>query len=424
MSRVLLHSLVFSPDGVSTAYLMADLAIELKKLGHEVSVLSTTPHYNIDQSALYRQPLRRYWGGWVYRSQLQDIPVWHVAVPMKGKRVWRRAFDYVRFHIVSLLLCVRAIGKHDVIIATSPPLSMGILSWLLAIRWGAKAVYKVAEVYPDLAVRQGLISNPILIELIRKVERLVYRRNDMIVPIAETFTRVIRERGVADAKLRTISDSVDIDLYRPIPKENAFSKEYGLDQGFVVLYGGNIGLVQDWPTVLATASALKDLPIKFVIVGDGGRRDWVAMEIKRLELSNVQLIGYQPKERMPQINASCDIGLIPMTRTGAKDGFPSKVYSIMASAKPIIVTADCDSEMAKIINDAGCGFVAPPENTMEFIETVKRAYDQRAKLPEMGNQGRAFVEKGYSKEAIGRKYDSMIRDLEKLRKMAMPVREG
>ena len=402
---------MFSPDGVSTAYLMTDLAVELKKLGHNVSVLSTTPHYNIDQSSLDRQPMRKCWGGWVYRSELDGIPVWHVKLPMKRQRFWTRAIDYMRFHLFSILLSLRSIGKQDIVIATSPPLTMGILSWLLALRWRAKAVYKVAEVYPDLAVRQGLIQNPVLIGLMRWMERWVYRRNDMIVSIAETFTKVIRSRGVPDSKLLTISDCVDTELFRPLNRNNSFSKNYRLTGDFVVLYGGNIGSFQDWSTVLAAADALRHLPVKFVIVGDGRRGQWVADEVKRLGLANFQMVEYQPKALMPEINASCDLGLIPMTLAGARDGFPSKVYSIMACAKPVIVTAEVDSEMAGIIQVSNCGFVVPPEQPHLFIKAVELAYSKRDQLREMGNRGRSFVEISYSKQAIGVKYDALIRDL-------------
>lgn len=393
---------------------MADLAVELQKLGHSVTVLSTTPHYNLDQAALARQPLQKRWGGLVYRSDYHGIPVWHVKLPLKGQRLWARAFDYVRFHALSLLLNIKNLGPQDVVIATSPPLTIGIMSWLLAVRWGAASVYKVAEVYPDLAVRQGLIRNPALIGMMRWIERLVYRRNSMIVPIAESFRRVISERNVPADKLRMIPDCVDTELYRPLPRRNVFSEKYNLGKDFVVLYGGNIGIVQDWDAVLAAAEGLKELPIKFVIVGDGARREWLANEVKRRNLPNVQMIGYQPKELMPQINASCDLGLIPMTRTGAQDGFPSKVYTIMACGKPVMATADENSEMAWIIQKSGGGRVVPPEQPQAFTDAIRLAFQDREILPLEGSRGRAFVELDYSKESIARKYDSMIKELVKV----------
>jgi colanic acid biosynthesis glycosyl transferase WcaI len=390
---------------------MGDLAVELQKLGHSVSVLSATPHYNVDAAVVARHPMRKRWGGLYYRSDYHGIPVWHVKLPMKGDRVWVRAFDFIQFHAVSLLLSLRTIGPQDIVISTSPPLTIGIMSWLLAARWRAASVYKVAEVFPDLIIRKGLLRNPVLIGVLRWMERFVYRRNSMIVPIAESFRRVISDRGVAGTKFRTIPDCVDTELYRPLPRKNPFAEKYGLLNDFVLLYGGNIGLVHDWPSILAAAQSLKDLPIKFVIVGDGAKKDWLAGEINRIGLTNVQMIGYQPKELMPEINASCDVGLIPMTRTGAKDGFPSKVYTLMASARPVLASAEAESEMAWIIKAAGCGRVVEPEESQTFTEAVRLAFIQRESLPDEGLRGRKFVERDYSKEAIARKYDQLIKEL-------------
>jgi colanic acid biosynthesis glycosyl transferase WcaI len=411
LSRVLLHSLVFSPDGVSTAYIMTDLALELKRLGHSVTVLTTTPHYNINQEALEGQPLKKRWAGLLCYSECGGIPVWHVKLPMKGSRVWARAVDYVRFHILSLIASLYTIGPQDVVIATSPPLTIGVISWLLGIRWHAPSVYKVAEVYPDLAIRQGVIRGKIMIGIMRWLEQLVYARSAMIVPIADQFRDVIRGRGVPDQKLLTIPDFVDTDLYRPLPRDNPFAKKHGLLEDFIVLYGGNVGIVQDWESVLFAAETLSSLPIRFVIVGDGARWAWLSDEIAKRGLQNVKLLGYQSKDLMPQINASCDIAIIPMTRTGAQDGFPSKIYTNLASARPVIVSADQNAEMAVIVRRVGCGRVVPPEDPQAFADAVLSAFRERELLPAEGERGRKFVEKDYSKEAIAQKYNALIHQL-------------
>jgi len=411
VARVLLHSLVFSPDSVSTAYLMTELAVELKRRGHAMTVLTTTPHYNIDLAALARQPLRRHWAGLLYDSQWEGIPVWHVKLPMKGTRVWARALDYMRFHLLSLVVSACTIGRQDIVIATSPPLTIGVMSWLLGLRWRGPSVYKVAEVYPDIAIRQGVVRHPFLIAAMRWLERFVYARNTMIVPIASQFKRVIQQRGVPESKLCMIPDFVDTDLYRPMPRDNPFAVAHGLMDRFVVLYGGNIGLVQDWDSVLFAAGRAAGLPIQFVIVGDGARRVWLTEAVQQRDLQNVTLLGYQPKELMPQINASCDIGTIPMTRAGAQDGFPSKIYTIMACARPVIATADADSEMAWMIGQAGCGRVVAPDDKHGYADAVLAAFDDRAALPAEGERGRRFVERDYSKEAIALRYDELIRSL-------------
>jgi colanic acid biosynthesis glycosyl transferase WcaI len=409
MAHVLLHSLVFSPEANSTSYLMTDLARQLRAAGHRVTVLTTTPHNNLEPGAIARQPLRRVWPGLLYRSELDDIPVWHVRLPLKGNRVLRRMLDYVRFHAVSLAVGVGSrLGRYDVVLAPSPPLTIGVAGWLLALRRGVPVVYNVQEIYPDFAVNQGLIRNRAFIRLLQQVERFVYARSERIVSISDRFDRIIRERGVPDEKLIVIPNFVDTELYRPLPRHNDFSRRHGLDREFVVLYGGNVGLSQDWESLLHAAAALAALPIRFVVAGDGARRGWLEAEIARRGLSNVRLLGYQPRERMPEVNASCDVSTIPMKTNTTTDTFPSKIYTILASAKPVIVSADPGSELEWVVEVSGAGTVVRPDEPDAYTRAVRAAFENRHQLGEQGARGRAWVEHEYSKEAVGRKYDALI----------------
>jgi colanic acid biosynthesis glycosyl transferase WcaI len=411
VAKILLHSLVFSPEANSTSYLMTDLARQLRALGHEVTVLTTTPHNNLEPGAIARQPLRRVWPGLLYRSELGDIPVWHVQLPLKGNRVLRRMLDYIRFHAVALTAGITRVGPYDVVLSPSPPLTIGIAGWMLA-RWRrTPAVYNVQEIYPDFAINQGLIRNRVFIRLLRQVERMVYASSSRVVTISEWFSRTIRERGVPEDKLLVIPNFVDTELYRPLPRHNAFSGQHGLDDDFVVLYAGNIGLSQDWESLLFAAAQHAELPIRYVIVGDGARRQWLENEVRRRRLENVRLLGYQPRERMPEINASSDIHTIPMKRETTRDTFPSKIYSILASARPAVVSADPDSELEWVIQRAGSGRVVTPEDPQAYADAVLRAYVERDGLAAEGQRGRRFVEGEYSKEAVGRKYDRLIREL-------------
>ncbi len=411
MARVLLHSLVFAPEANSTSYLMTDLARQLKRQGHEVTVLTTTPHNNLEAGALARQPLRAVWPGLLYRSELEGIPVWHVKLPMKGNRVLRRMLDYIRFHVVSLVAGPALVGRYDIVLAPSPPLTIGVAGWMLSL-WGrTPVVYNVQEIYPDFAINQGLIRNPAFIRLLQGVEQFVYARSDRVVSISESFQRTIRARGVAAEQLMVIPNFVDTELYRPLPRHNEFAAQHGLDNDFVVLYGGNIGLSQDWESLLFAAAVHAELPIRYVIAGDGARRAWLEAEVARRGLKNVQLLGYQPRELMPLINASSDISTIPMKATTTQDTFPSKIYSILASARPAVVSADPGSELEWVIQQAQCGQVVAPEDPRAYADAVLKAYHERDQLPAAGMRGRSFVEEEYSKEAVGRKYDLLIREL-------------
>ncbi len=411
MSKVLIHSLVFSPDGNSTAYLMTELAVELKQIGHSVTVLSTTPHNNVLQNLAERQPMKKFWSGLLYYSEIEKIPIWHVKIPNKGERVWMRVFDYLRFHVISIFVAFFKIERQDIVIATSPPLTIAVLSWLLGKMWGAPSIYKVAELYPDVAIRQGIVKNKTFISFLNWLEKFIYRKNTVIVPIAEQFKRIIKNRGVPERKLRMIPDFVDTKFYTPKNRKNEFSVKHNMVDDFVVLYAGNIGIVQDWESVFYAAENLKTYPIKFVIIGDGSKRGWFQKCIEEKKLINVTLLDYQSKDLMPLINSSCDVSIIPMNIAGSKDGVPSKIYSIMGCAKPAIALVDEDSELRWIIEQSGCGTAVPIDDKKAFSDAIIAAYKKRDKLHEEGLKGRKYVEENYSKEVVTKKYDELINEL-------------
>jgi colanic acid biosynthesis glycosyl transferase WcaI len=411
MARVLLHTLVFSPDGVSTAYLMTDLARQLCMLGHKVTVLTTTPHYNLVESSIGKQRLEPRWGGILHFSDCDGIPVWHVSMALKTEKTSRRLVDFIRFHLLSLLVSLRLVGKFDIVLAPSPPLTMGIMSWLLGKYRGVPSIYNIQEIYPDFAINQGILRNRRMIALMRWVERFVYSRNHVIVPISDWFRRILKDRGVSDDKLVVIPNFVDTELYRPFPRNNQFAEQNGLLNDFVVGYAGNIGLSQDWESLLFAAETVRQLPIRFVIVGDGVTRKWLEAEVRERGLINVRLLGYQPRELMPLINASCDIATIPMRAKSTVDTFPSKIYTILACGRSCVVSADEDSELAWVIRQSGCGRWVPPENPQAYTNAICQAFTSRGSLAAEGAKGREFVEKDYSKEVVALQYDRLIRRL-------------
>ncbi len=411
MAKVLLHTLVFAPDGVSTAHLMTDLARELGQLGHSVEVLTTTPHYNPDLIMSRQQPLRKRWFGLLYTSLYNNMPVWHVRIPMKGKRIISRIFDYAWFHLMSLFVGISGFKSYDIVIAPSPPLSIGVIGWLLGVYRRVPFVYNIQEMYPDFAINQRIVKNRLIIKLLRILERFVYTQSKVLVPISERFSNTLKERGVPKEKIRVIPNFVDTELYKPLPRKNPFSDKYDFMKNFVVLYGGNLGLSQDWESLLLASKAVMSLPITFLIVGDGVLRHWLEQEANKRGLHNIKLLDYQPRETMPYVYASCDICTIPMKKNTTSDTFPSKIYTIMACAKPVIASADGDSELRWLIKQAQCGRLIQPENPERYTEGIVQAFEDRSHLPTEGERGRLYILSRYSKEFVAHRYKELIDEL-------------
>lgn len=219
--RVLIHSIVFSPDGVSTAYLYNDIALGLKASGYDVVVLTTTPHYNMVPEALAAQPMRSVWGGLLKVSNFQGIRVYHVPLK-KYKSTLLRMVSFVYWHIASLVVGI-ALRRIHYVLSPSPPLTIGLISLLIAKIKGGKSIYNVQEVYPDLLINQGGLKSGWIIKLLKGLERLVYNQSAAVTTIDQTFYNQIADRFDDKRKLHIIPNFVDTGLYKPLRVTTPFT---------------------------------------------------------------------------------------------------------------------------------------------------------------------------------------------------------
>ena len=409
MAKILIHSIVFKPDGVSTAYLYADLVSELKKYGHEIVVLTSTPHYNKVEGALAAQPLTKRRGGLYYTSTYDGVKVYHIPMT-KAKGTLRRVIDFVKFHILGLGIGL-SLKKFDVVLAPSPPLTIGVVACLIAGLKGGKAIYNVQEIYPDFAINQGIIKNGFLIGVLKGIEKFIYNRSVAVVTIDPKFSDIIRPRFKDPRKLHAIPNFVDTQLYAPGERHNAFSAQHGLDDKFVVAYAGNIGFAQNWEPVLYAAEKLAHLPVNFLIVGDGVRKEWLREQIAARGIRNILLLDYQPREYMPLINASADIHTIVMSAEMDNDGFPSKIYTILSSGRPVIVSTGNDSPLSNLLVKANAKRKVGLNDNAAYAAAIAKAYEERTLLPQEGVAGRLFIEANYSKEAVAMQYHQLIQQV-------------
>jgi colanic acid biosynthesis glycosyl transferase WcaI len=409
LANVLILSLVFPPDSVSTAQIMGELGTDLESQGHKVTVITTFPHYNRDPEAESRQPIRNYWGPILRKSEYRGIPVYHTFMPKKGKNVFLRLLAWGGFHQLSVVAGMAAVPPPDVILAPSPPLTIGVCAWILGKYHGAPFIYNVQEVYPDIAVRLGALRNKWLIGQLQRLEGFVYRKAKKITVIAPRMRQRLLEKGVPSEKLEVVPNFVDVGDLSPLPKDNDFSRRHGIYEKFVISYAGNMGPAQGLESFIEAAVLLQDTPgIHFVMMGDGILRESLMERVARLGLGNFTFLGYQPYSMMPRIYAASDVCLVPQAMETGCDAVPSKVYRIMACARPVLATTDPESDLANLVRYAGCGAIVSPGSASDLAGVIREAYRDQARWREMGEAGRFHVIGHYSRRAVTGRYHELI----------------
>jgi colanic acid biosynthesis glycosyl transferase WcaI len=411
MAHILVVTLVFPPDGVSTAVIVGELSADLKKAGHDVTVVTTVPHYNRDTEALARQPLQRLWGPLLYRSEFHGVRVLHVAMPRKTGNILLRLLAWMQFHVLSMIAVLSLVRRVDVILTPSPPLTVGVAAWLLGLRYRAPFVYNVQELYPDIAIALGALRNRWAIAVLFELERFVYARARFITVIASRMRRRILEKSVTPDKVLLIPNFVDVDDLAPLGKDNDFSRAYGLDTRFVVTYAGNMGPVQSLETVLDAAALLSgESGLLFLLVGEGSSYNRLEALTKDRGLTNVLMLPHQPYLMVPRIYAASDLCIVPLALKAGADAVPSKVYRIMACERPVLACADDDSDLAELVRLSQCGTVVPPGSPKAIAQAVSEAMRNPEACAAMGRAGRAHVITHYSRASVSAKYAELVRE--------------
>ena len=407
--RLLIYSLVFSPDGVSTAYLYNDIALGFQKNNYEVTVLTTTPHYNLIQESLDRQPLKKCFLGLFFTSSFNGIKVYHIPLK-KYKSSLIRILSFIYWHLASLIIGL-FLKKPDIILTPSPPLTSGLISILLAKVKGSKSVYNVQEIYPDLLINHGRLTNPVIIKFLKILEGWVYNWSNAVTTIDLNFYNTIKTRIRNLDNLKIISNFVDTELYKTsssvaLPK--VFKKIKGKTD---MVYAGNIGIAQEWDLVINLAKAIKKLPITIWIIGEGVKKKYLESQIKKHKLFNIQLLPYQERKYMPVINLFADFHFIAMNKSMEHDGFPSKVYTIMSSGKPMVVVSSDQTPIVSFLEQSKAALTVTNHSLRDFKKAVLKLEADKDLRNTLGANGRKVVEQKFNKQVVIKKYIKLAEDI-------------
>ena len=408
MQRVLIHSLIFSPDGVSTAYLYNDIALRLTDFGYDVVVLTTTPHFNIVPEQVEKQSMKWKVWGLCKISDFHGIRVLHVP-QKKFKSTLLRLIGFCYWHFVSFFIGL-TIRHVDLILSPSPPLTIGRLNLFLAWLKGCKVVYNVQEIYPDILRLKG----GFVLKYLRWIEKKVYNKSDAVITIDKVFYDTIVPRFNNPDKLHIIPNFVDTDLYHQVDWEGKLdSTVFPKNDSIKLLYAGNIGHAQSWEPLIALAEKTRDLNIEYIVIGEGAKRGYVEDEVKKRDLEKLRLLPYQPRELMPAILSYSDLSFIFMATEMDGDGFPSKVYTIMACERPMLILSGKNTPIVKFLEGKGCAKIiteqAFDKKVDEVVDWLKSV--TKARLKEMGKKGLSEIQSNYTKEIVTGKYADLVKSL-------------
>ena len=410
MARILVYSLVFPPDQVSNAHVLAGIVRELKSFGHEIKVLTTTPHYQPLPKSAAGKLMTPYVGRWVFKSDFAGIPCYHLKVPGEKGGFLKRIWTALIFHSRSLLFGRRAELDCDVVLTISTPPTIGLIGPLIAISHKAKSIFAVWDIASE-NFRTNSKKGSWLAWILYCIEKISFRWNDAITSLSPSAVKLIRSNSPRGRCVVEIPTSVDVNLYFPRDRNNEFSAQHGWDDKFVVSYVGNYGRFQDFSLLPRIVSACSDFDIKVICAGGGIKYEELRRAAEALGSSQWEVWGYQPIETTAMINASSDLCLVLLDEKVVNGSFPSKLYTIMASGRAVLYYGPCETDIGRLIRQYDLGWAVETGDVDGFIAAIREAYANPEDREKKGRNGLTLVEERYSTGVIARKYDELIKKI-------------
>ena len=405
--RILIVTQYFWPEH----FRVNDLAAQLSAAGHGVTVLTGLPNY--PKGRIFAGYKRR----WTVSQEVyKGIDVVRVPlVPRGDAGGLRLALNYVSFAVfASLMGPLVCRGHYDLIIACQlSPATSGIPAVILKKLKGAPMIFWVLDLWPESLSATGAVSSKLVLGAVGRMMQFLYRHSDRVLVSSKGFAAKIEARGVPASRIEYFPNWVEEPSQGPATPPTYCHPPTRLPEGFRIVFAGNVGAAQDFPTILAAAEALKGLPnLHWIVIGEGRRADWVRSEVERRGLEGVvHMLGRQPPETMPGYFAAADVMLVTLKRSEAFSlTVPGKIQSYMAAGRPIV--AALDGEGNELIAESRSGLACRAEDPAALAAAVRSMY----RLPceerdRMGRRGSEYCAEHFNREKQFTKLMKVAREL-------------
>lgn len=393
----------FVPEIGAPSARIGELCREWARQGHDVTVVTGLPNH---PTGIILPEYR----GTIFRRETMDgftvFRNWLYATPNEG--FVKRTLSHISFMLSLMALTTRRLRGFDVIVVSSPAFFAVIAAWFMARVWRIPYVFEVRDLWPGIFIELGVLKNRTIIRVLEAIEMFLYRQAAKVVVVTHSFRDILIARGLSPEHVATITNGVDCEAFQPGPHLNDIRREHGLEGKFVVLYIGAHGISQALSAVLDAAQMLRDdQNVAFVFVGEGAEKRMLMEKAAQMGLPNVRFLPGQAKGLMASWYAAADVVLVPLRNIPLFETFiPSKMFEIMACARPII--GSVRGESRAILERSRGAILVDPEDAAGIAAAVGTLRGDPALAEQLGANGRGFVEEHYDRRLLAGRYLQLL----------------
>lgn len=396
MKRIIVVDRYFYPDLQATSVLLTDLVSELSK-EFEIEIICGTPSsFQASESGF----------SFSGNLKIKTLPVFQFNHPSFVERF----LNYVSFLFAAPLALLFEKRPDAVLVQSSPPLLPAMVSIACIFR-RVPYVYVCQDFFPGTAVRSGELKESWFTKLSEALHQKAIERAARVIVIGRDMKELLISKGAPEGKIEVIPNWVDLNEIKVHPKENAFSKRHQLLDKFVIMHSGNFGLVQDFDFLLDVARQLKeDKNIVWVLLGDGASKKRIMARAEAEQAGNILFLPFVSKNGISEMLAAADLHVVSLKPGLAGYSIPSKTYTLMASARPLLGLVDEKSETARVIHEAECGVVISGKPAGEVAKKIHEIQADKKMRQKWGENARKFMDEKNFREFAFQNYKKILKE--------------
>ena len=406
--KLLIYAHYFYPDVASTGQILTELTEGMRDT-FDITVICVVPSYSGTVEEKYKTKR-------MYIEEYKGMKVIRVRVPefQKSNKISR--IKNLVAYFLNALLATFKIEKQDYIFTISqPPILGGVLGVLGKWIKGGRLIYNIQDFNPEQTMAVGYSKNKLLLNAVMAVDKFSCKVSDKVIVVGRDMQETLKNR-FNNKKVpqnifinNWINEKDIYPLEQNHPKIISFKEKYNLNDKFIIMYSGNIGLYYDWENIIKVIGKFKDREdVVFAFVGDGTVKDKVEAYVNENNLNNVTFIPYQDKADLIYSLNAADIHWVVNAKGIKGVSVPSKLYGVMAAGKPVLGVLDEGSEARLIVEECNCGVCIEPGNYKEISNNIEYILNNKEEIRALGSNGRQYLESNLTKEVSINKYKENI----------------
>ena len=389
--RIIIHCDEYIPKHVPSAIRMQVFAAVFQRLGNQVTVLAGNNSLDGD-------------------SHRARETVYCPTIPLKKKTPLNRLANQLSFGFFSSIKSC-FVGKADIVLTTSPPALVSIFGWMIAKLKGAKLIYDVRDIWPDVGVEMGSFSkNGFYCKAFSVVAHFMFKHADLVTTVSEGKVTKIKAKLPKNmqSKVLLVSNGIDENFVKQKANPEVI-KKYDLNSKFTCIYIGNIGLAQGLAHLLDLAESVDKDKYQFLIFGKGAEKEILEREAEKRRLTHVRFCGTVDENTVYSLLIYSSMTYIPLVNSNLKDSIPTKTYEALGSGCPILMVADGDA--TKLVYDSGLGMVLSPDNIEDLTKVFRDFVHNYIFIKSKKENAIRYVLENYSRQEIARQFEKELHKL-------------